>query len=75
VAGPRRGEDQREPGRNQRRTCVPRFIESIDPDTVKVTKVNFELVGIIYECIEMVDTVRTRHIDQVLAVGTLRPPE
>jgi hypothetical protein len=40
---------------------VFRVIESIDPDTMKVRKVNFELVGIIYEYIAMVDTVRAPH--------------
>jgi len=52
---------------------VFRVIENIDPDTKKVTKVNFELVGIIYEYVAMVHTVRARHVDHVLADGTLRP--
>jgi hypothetical protein len=38
-----------------------------------VTKVNFGLVGIIYEYIAMAQTMRARHIDHVLADGTVVP--
>lgn len=50
---------------------VFRVIEHANPDTKKVVKVNFELVGIIYEYIEMVQAVRAVHIRHVLADGSL----
>jgi hypothetical protein len=54
---------------------VFRVVETADPATKKITKVNFELVGIIYEYSAMVDSAFARHIDHVLADGTLRPLE
>lgn len=52
---------------------VFRIHEVLDPETKKVLKVGFELVGIIHEYSEMMDTVRARHIRHVLADGSLKP--
>lgn len=54
---------------------VFRVVETADPATKKIAKVHFELVGIIYEFSAMVDSAFARHIDNVLADGTLRPLE
>jgi hypothetical protein len=72
VAWARRGEDQRNLG-GISGGPVFRVVETIAPETRKVGKVFFELVGICYEYSALVDSVFARHIDHVLADGTLRP--
>ena len=51
---------------------VFRLDEEYDPNTGRLIRVGFELVGIIYEYIEMVQTVRARHIHHVLADGRIQ---